>query len=186
MPKDFERTCTALPVEPFYRDLIHNAFVHVHQSLSNLNKKIQKRNGKVVAITPRHYLDFVTQFIKLYHEKRADLEEQQSHLNNGLNKIKETVDQVEDLQKSLSSKRAILEKKNEEANLKLKQMIVDQQEAEKTKLDSQELQKILIVQTEEIAVKKESVMTDLARVEPAVQEAQQGNLKTLLLFLYSI
>ena len=32
--------------------------------------------------------------MKLYNEKRSDLEEQQLHLNVGLQKIKETVDQV--------------------------------------------------------------------------------------------
>lgn len=74
-----------------------------------------------------------------------DLEEQQLHLNNGLKKMKETMEQVEELQASLSVKRAELEKKNNEANVKLKQMVIDQQEAEKTKIDSQELQEVLNV-----------------------------------------
>jgi dynein heavy chain 1 len=60
---------------------------------------------------------------KLYNEKRSDLEEQQLHLNIGLQKIKETVDQVGDLQKSLSVKRLELEEKNAAANAKLKQMV---------------------------------------------------------------
>ena len=33
-------------------------------------------------------------FVKLYNEKRAALEEEQLHLNVGLNKIDETVEQV--------------------------------------------------------------------------------------------
>ena len=61
--------------------------------------------------------------VKLYNEKRSDLEEQQLHLNIGLQKIRETVDQVEDLQKSLSIKRIELEEKNNAANAKLKQMV---------------------------------------------------------------
>ena len=60
---------------------------------------------------------------KLYNEKRSDLEEQQLHLNIGLQKIKETVEQVEELQKSLSVKRLELEDKNAAANAKLKQMV---------------------------------------------------------------
>ena len=59
----------------------------------------------------------------MYHEKRSDLEEQQLHLNVGLHKIHETVDQVEELQKSLSIKRIELEEKNAAANAKLKQMV---------------------------------------------------------------
>ena len=61
--------------------------------------------------------------MKLYHEKRADLEEQQLHLNKGLFKLRETVEQVEELQKSLSIKRNELEEKNNAANAKLKQMV---------------------------------------------------------------
>lgn len=45
------------------------------------------------------------------------------HLNVGLNKIRETVDQVEELQASLSVKKIELEKKNQLANQKLKQMV---------------------------------------------------------------
>ena len=51
------------------------------------------------------------------------MEEQQLHLNIGLQKIKETVEQVEELQKSLSVKRLELEDKNAAANAKLKQMV---------------------------------------------------------------
>ncbi len=61
--------------------------------------------------------------MKLFNEKREDLEEQQLHLNVGLQKIRETVEQVEDLQKSLSIKRNKLEEANAAANLKLKQMV---------------------------------------------------------------
>lgn len=42
--------------------------------------------------------------MRLYGEKRTDLEEQQLHLNVGLAKIAETVEQVEDMQRSLAVK----------------------------------------------------------------------------------
>ena len=61
--------------------------------------------------------------MKLFNEKREDLEEQQLHLNVGLQKIRETVGQVEELQKTLSIKRNELEEKNNMANAKLKQMV---------------------------------------------------------------
>lgn len=112
--------------------------------------------------------------VKLYNEKRSDLEEQQLHLNVGLQKIRETVDQVEELQASLSIKKNELEEKNTLANQKLKQMVKDQQEAEKKKVASQEIHETLQVQKKSIAQKKEIVLGDLSKVEPAVKEAQQG------------
>ena len=39
-------------------------------------------------------LHFCPSQVKLFNEKRSDLEEQQLHLNVGLQKIRETVDQV--------------------------------------------------------------------------------------------
>ena len=121
-----------------------------------------------------HYLDFINHFVKLYNEKRSDLEEQQLHLNVGLNKIAETVEQVEEMQKSLAVKSLELQAKNEAANAKLRQMVKDQQEAEKKKVQSQEIQAELEVQTVKIAQKQQDVMADLAQVEPAVIDAQQG------------
>lgn len=53
----------------------------------------------------------------------------------------------------------------------------DQQEAERRKQASQEIQQALEKQTEVIAVKALSVKSDLAQVEPAVIEAQQGRLQ---------
>ena len=49
---------------------------------------------------------------KLYNEKRQDLEEQQLHLSVGLQKIRETLEQVEELQASLSIKKNEVEQRN--------------------------------------------------------------------------
>ncbi len=157
-----------------HREAVINTFVQIHNSLHEANQRLQKKGSRTTTITPRHYLDFINHFVKLYNEKRSELEDQQVHLNIGLAKIKETVEQVEELQKSLAVKRAELEKKNNEANLKLKQMVSDQNEAENKKKVSQELQQTLSEQLEEIAKKKTSVMDDLSKVEPAVEDAQNG------------
>lgn len=127
----------------------------------------------------RHYLDFIHHFVKLYSEKRSDLEEQQFHLKVGLNKIAETLQQVEEMQKSLAVKSQELQAKNEAANAKLKQMFKDQQEAEKKKIQSQEIQIQLAEQTVKIEEKRKYVMADLAQVEPAVLDAQQGKSVTV-------
>lgn len=128
---------------------------------SQANNRLAKRGGHTMAITPRHYLDFINQYANLFNEKRSELEEQQMHLNVGLRKIKETVDQVqslsrltvwlalasgytmviaspplkvEELRRDLRIKSQELEAKNDAANDKLKKMIKDQQEAEKKKV----------------------------------------------------
>ncbi|KAK3755600.1 hypothetical protein QZH41_017589, partial [Actinostola sp. cb2023] len=163
-----------LPVPPTHREAVINAFVFVHQTLHEANSRLLKKGSQIMAITPRHYLDFINHYVKLFNEKRSDLEEQQLHLNVGLQKIRETVDQVEELQKSLSLKSQELEAKNALANQKLKQMVKDQQEAEKKKVTSIDIQAKVEKQTKEIKEKQKFVMEDLSKVEPAVAEAKQA------------
>lgn len=107
-------------------------------------------------------------------------------MNVGLNKIAETVEQVEEMQKSLAVKSQELLQKNDAANAKLKQMFKDQQEAEKKKVQSQEIQLQLAEQTVKIEEKRKDVMADLAQVEPAVIDAQQGKIFMIIKLIFFI
>jgi dynein heavy chain 1 len=107
-----------------HREAVVNAFVFVHLTLHKANARLAKRGGRTMAITPRHFLDFISHFVKLYNEKRSDLEDEQLHLNIGLNKIAETVEQVEELKQALELKSKELKEKNELANLKLKVSLI--------------------------------------------------------------
>ncbi|CAB3408082.1 unnamed protein product [Caenorhabditis bovis] len=165
-------SCELVPKEPTYRDAVVNTLVLAHKTVKKFNEVEQKKGHRVMAVTPRHFLDFIEQFMTLFHEKRSDLEEEKIHLNIGLNKISETEEQVKELQKSLHLKSKELEEKKEAANLKLKEMLADQQKAEEEKRLSEQLQKELAEQLSQMATKKTVVESDLAQVEPAVAEAQ--------------
>ncbi|KAF2261353.1 hypothetical protein CC78DRAFT_619491 [Lojkania enalia] len=163
-----------LNLPPSHREAVINAMVYVHHSLQHYNKRLQKQQNKTTYLTPRHFLDFVAQYVKLYTEKREDLEEQQRHLNVGLEKLRETVDKVRDLRVSLTEKQRRLEKKEAEANEKLRRMLADQGEAEQKKQGSLKIQEELAKADKEIASRRETVMNDLAAAEPAVLEAQKS------------
>lgn len=111
-------------------------------------------------------------YVHLYTEKRDELEEQQRHLHVGLDKLRDTVTQVEELRASLAMKRKQLEMKDAEANEKLRRMVADQQEAEHKKAASIEIQAALAEQDKNIEQRRAIVLADLANAEPAVMEAQ--------------
>ncbi|KAF1817029.1 putative dynein heavy chain, cytosolic [Eremomyces bilateralis CBS 781.70] len=163
-----------LILPPSHRDAVVNSMVFIHHSIAHLNSRLQKQHNKTTYLTPRHFLDFVAQYAKLHHEKREDLEEQQRHLNVGLDKLRETVDKVRDLRHSLADKKSQLERKDAEANEKLQRMIADQREAEKRKAASLEIREALEKQEQEITARRAVVEQDLARAEPAVLEAQKS------------
>ncbi|KAI0063221.1 dynein heavy chain protein 1 [Artomyces pyxidatus] len=171
-PAHFPIAYRDLVMPPIHRTAVVNALVHVHVSLYQINQRLSRRQGRYNYVTPRHYLDFINHYVRLYNEKRDELEEQQRHLHVGLDKLRDTVTQVEELRKSLAIKRTQLEAKNKEANEKLQQMVSDQQEAEQKKAASIEIQAALVEQDKHIEQRRSIVMADLADAEPAVLDAQ--------------
>ena len=61
LPKVYED----LPMSPTHREAVINAFVYVHQTLHQANERLAKRGGRVMAITPRHYLDFINHYVSI-------------------------------------------------------------------------------------------------------------------------
>lgn len=167
-PDTFPLVYQELSLPPTYRDVILNAFVHVHHSMYEISRKLSKRQNKYVHITPRHYLDFINHYVRLFNLKRGDLEEQQRHLNVGVEKLRDTVTTVEEMRKSLAVKKAELEAKTEQANEKLKKMVADQQEAEQKKAASINLQNAIAKQNIEIEERRKVVVADLAEAEPGL------------------
>jgi dynein heavy chain 1 len=157
-----------------HREAVVNSMVYIHYSLHRFNTKLLKQQGRVTFLTPRHFLDFVAQYVKLYNEKRESLEDEQRHLNVGLEKLRETVEKVGSLRVSLAEKKGQLERKDAEANEKLQRMVADQREAEQRKTTSLEIQTALEKQEREVGERKKVVLDDLANAEPAVAEAQKS------------
>ncbi|KAK3110084.1 dynein heavy chain, partial [Teratosphaeriaceae sp. CCFEE 6253] len=157
-----------------HREAVVNSMVHVHHSIQGFKQRLERQQNKLTYLSPRQYLDFVAQFIRLYGEKRDDLEEQQRHLNVGLDKLRETVDKVSELKTSLAEKKSELERKDIEAGEKLQRMVADQREAEQRRATSLEIQVALEKQEKEVALRRKVVMSDLANAEPAVLEAQRS------------
>ncbi|KAJ2157684.1 dynein heavy chain [Coemansia sp. RSA 552] len=161
-----------LPVA--HRDTVVNAFVAAHKAVRAANARLRRRQGRVAHVTPRHYLDFIQHFRRLYFEQRDALEEQQRHVNVGLDKLQATVEQVEGLRKTLGQTRAELAAKTQQADAKLQQMVQDQQEAEQKQAASVELAGELEVKNAALEDRRRVVMADLERAEPAVAEAQRA------------
>ncbi|KAF9569823.1 dynein heavy chain protein 1 [Agrocybe pediades] len=173
-PAHFPVVYRSLSLPPIHRTAVVNALVYVHMSLHQINQRLSRRQGRYNYVTPRHYLDFINHYVRLYSEKRDELEEQQRHLHVGLDKLKDTVTQVEELRKSLAIKRSQLEAKDAEANEKLKRMVADQQEAEQKKAASIRIQAELAEQDRHIEERRSIVLADLADAEPAVLDAQSA------------
>jgi len=79
-------------------ELLCQAIVQIHNSVRDVNTKLMKSAKKFNYITPRDFLDFIKHFVELLQEKKEELQEQQYHLNVGLEKLKQTEETVIQLQ----------------------------------------------------------------------------------------
>ena len=116
-----------------FREAVVSAIVRIHRSVGSIAERLGRRTGRRTFVSPRDYLDFVHHFKALYETKRRELEDQQLHLNIGLDKLGETQREVMLLQAGLSVKEKELVAKNKEANEKLVRMLADQKDAEQNK-----------------------------------------------------
>ncbi|KAJ1517337.1 hypothetical protein HMI55_000021, partial [Coelomomyces lativittatus] len=173
-PDTLPLVCHHLEPPLSYRDTILNGFVQIHQSVNSILDSLKKEQDQKYSCTPRHFLDFVSHFVKIFKEKKEELEDEQKHLNVGLERIQETVEHVEELRSALDAAGNVIIKKTEASNEKLTKMLENQKEAEKKKASLQEISRALDLQTLEIQQRKQSVETELSLAEPAVEEAKQG------------
>ncbi|KAJ3322044.1 hypothetical protein HDV06_003645 [Boothiomyces sp. JEL0866] len=174
-PSNFQPFYSGI-LKPFsLRNVLLDACIYIHNCSKEVNHSLSVKKQKThIYITPRQYIDFVTNFCKIYQEKRSQLEDRQRHLIVGLERLRETLVKVEELGASLEEKKKELEIKTAQANEKLKKMVEDQQEAENNRAASVEIQKSLEIKNLEIAERKKIVVADLEKAEPAVIEAQQS------------
>ena len=156
------------------RSAVVGSLMFVHEAVRKVCERQAQQHDQLLFVTPRHYIDFIQQFVRVFAEKRAEIEEQQLHLNVGLRRLTETQGAVQELSVSLGVKGEELALKEAQANEKLQQMVHDQQEAEKQKAATAELTVTVEASQKQIHQRQEQVHRDLADVEPLVQEAKQA------------
>ena len=146
----------------------------MHLAVKEVNTNLARSAKRFNYITPRDFLDFIRHFVDLLQEKKEELEEQQYHLNVGLDKLKQTESAVIDLQAQLTIFEKELQSKDKAANEKLNLMIIEQKEAEQKKELSLKTKTQLELQTVNITKRQVEVNTELSGAEPALKKAQDS------------
>jgi len=160
---------------PTLRQAVVAALVHMHGSVKALTERQAKTTtDRRHFLSPRDYLDLIRQFVAVVNEKRAQLEEQQLHINIGLDKLVQTQNNVAELQSSLAEKDIMLKTADQAANEKLQQMVAEQNEAEQKKAEAEALSQELAKQNAEIAIRRESAEKELSEAEPALIAAKES------------
>ena len=151
------------------REAVVSALVTIHSDTKKYRAK-----GIKGYISPRDFLDFIKNFVKIVEEKRSKLEDEQLHINRGLTKLEETEGIVSEMKISLGLKEKELKEKETLANNKLQQMVNDQNAAEKRKVEAERMNLEVTRQQEEITERGKAAEDELGEAEPALIAAQES------------
>jgi len=168
--------------QPTVHHTVVAALVATHRTAKQVIEHVQKAErggrsrgkGRRNFLSPRDFLDLIRNFVSVMGEKRSRLEDQQLHINMGLEKFAATQKDVKDRQAALARKKIELSRKDAMANQKLRQMVEDQNEAERKKASADQVAQELSRQNETIAGRRKEVENELAEAEPALLGAQKA------------
>ena len=146
--------------------------VHVHQSVVAYSARFQEELRRVNYVTPKNFLDFISQYLTLLSEKDKLTQSQCDRLDAGLLKITEASGQLQELNSKLEAQKVTLAEKTaacatllEEISTSTAEVQAKQKEAEKTAAEIAE-------QSVQISKEKKEAEDALAVALPALEEAK--------------
>jgi dynein heavy chain len=169
------RFLNQLPVVPNgIKSSVSQFMAHVHGSVNEISKSYLLNDRRHNYTTPKSYLELINLYVKILTAKHEELEAKMSRLENGLEKLRVTAAQVNDLKAQLAGQEIELTKKNDEAD-KLIQIVgieTEKVSVEKIYADEEKLKVNRI--NIEVAGKQKDCEADLMKAEPALVAAQHA------------
>ncbi|XP_018327462.1 dynein beta chain, ciliary [Agrilus planipennis] len=168
----FLRELSPLPEE--MQDSVARFMAFVHTSVNQTSKLYLQNERRHNYTTPKSFLEQISLYSKLLKLKAKELERKVDRLNNGLDKLRKTAAQVDELKIKLAVQEVALKEKNEAADTLIEIVRVETEKVsvEKTLADEEELKVVEIA--EEVSQKQKDCEEDLRKAEPALAAAQEA------------
>ncbi|RMC00001.1 hypothetical protein DUI87_23409 [Hirundo rustica rustica] len=107
--------------------------VAIHQSVAKKCQLFLAELGRHNYITPKSYLEFLSIFSSLIGKKQQELKTAKNRMQNGLDKLLQTAEDVVKMQEELESSRPLLAQAAKDTEATIEQIKVDTAEAEETR-----------------------------------------------------
>ena len=152
--------------------------VQMQQTASEMTKTFRKEMGRHYYVTPTSYLALINTFKKLISTKQSEITTKKSRYENGLQKLRETADQVANMRAELEALQPKLKEAQAETEKQLGIVEARQKEADAKKKVVEEDEKVAMAQKEACLRDKAECEEMLAVAIPTLNEALKA-LKTL-------
>lgn len=110
------------------RQAVVAALVEIHTIAKEVADDAAKLPSSVnrTFLSPRDYLTLIQNFVASLNRRRSEIEDEQLHVNVGLQKLQQTQENVVELKQALAEKTIVLKEKETEANNNLQSMVANQ------------------------------------------------------------
>jgi dynein heavy chain len=144
----------------------------VHKSVNEMSVSYLQNERRYNYTTPKSFLEQIKLYQNLLNTKHQELQAKMSRLENGLEKLKSTAQQVDDLKAKLAAQEQELAIKNEEANKLIAVVGAETEKVSKEKAIADEEEAKVKVINDDVSKKAKSCEEDLSKAEPALKAAQ--------------
>lgn len=124
--------------------------------------------------SPRHFIKLINSFRTIFNKKRAKIIDRQKHLKNGVSKLNEAKNVVNELEKKAKVQREKLAQKQSEADKALNEITRSMQGAGEQKQEMEELKVKIEAENKKLAKRKAEIEEELKEVQPIVDAAKQA------------
>ena len=147
---------------------------HVHQSVNDMSKVYAQNDKRFNYTTPKSFLELINLYLKVLNSKNTELFGKIDRLGNGLEKLRATGAQVDELKAHLALQEVELAKKNAEADHLIQVVGVETEKVTQEKaIADQEKVKVDEINIQ-VSIKQVDCAADLKRAEPALFAAQEA------------
>ncbi|KAG8139083.1 hypothetical protein E2320_001864 [Naja naja] len=156
---------------PQFYDSICYFMAYAHASVNEISAKFQLNEKRYNYTTPKSFLEQIILFKNLLEKKIQKIFQHKEHLINGIQKLKTTASQVEDLKYKLASQEAELQLRNQDTEALITKIGLQTEKVSKEKaIADAEEQKVVAIQVE-VSRRQKECEDDLMKAEPALVAA---------------
>ncbi|XP_032902051.1 dynein heavy chain 11, axonemal [Amblyraja radiata] len=158
-------------IKPNLQESISLFMAYIHTSVNEMSKHYRQNDKRYNYTTPKSFLEQITLYKNLLQKKQKDLVQKMDRLTNGIQKLKTTASQVEDLKNKLATQEVELKFRNKDTEALITKIghQTEKVSHEKSVADAEE-QKVAAFQIE-VALKQKECEDNLVKAEPALVAA---------------
>ncbi|XP_046331899.2 dynein axonemal heavy chain 6-like [Haliotis rufescens] len=145
--------------------------VDIHMSVSDMSERFYQELKRRFYTTPTSYLELINLYLSMLTEKTRILKNARDRVKNGLAKLLETNDLVDNMKIELVALEPELKKKSEDTNALMERLVVDQEKADAVRKVVMEDEAVAKVKAEETQSIADDAQRDLDEALPALEAA---------------